>query len=228
MSIIESVNDFRRKIGVDEGSPIVVKDVLSKLHIFTVYREMSLGVSGMSLRNAESQMAILVNSALPLGKQHETIAHEWYHLFYDSNPQAHICYNQGTYDAERNAMEFSKLLLLPETGVQPYVQDVNMTNREEVLRLVLVLENRFRVSRDLVVSYLEEHALCSDEIMSFIREDDCRVSSEKYGYGSKLYESGNANLVISDYEEKAKLLLEQQAISRGHYNELITQLKREE
>lgn len=225
MSILESINDFRQKIGVDESSPILVKDVLSQLHIFTVYREMSLGVKGMSLRNAEGQMAILVNSALPLGKQHETIAHEWYHLFYDSSPQAHICHDQGTYDTERNATVFSKLLLLPEAGVQPYIRGVNMTNKEEVLRLVLVLENRFRVSRDLVVSYLEEHALCSDEVMSFIRKDDCRVSSEKYGYGAKLYESGNANLVISDYEEKAKLLLKQQTISRGHYNELITQLK---
>lgn len=224
MSITESVNDFRRKIGVDAVAPIAVKDVLSKLHIFTVYREMSFGVSGMSLRNADNQMAILVNSALPLGKQHETIAHEWYHLFYDLNLQAHICHNQGMYDTEQNATAFSKLLLLPKAGVQPYIQDVNMTNQEEVLRLVLVLENRFRVSRDLVVLYLKEHNLCSDKILSFIQEDDYRLSSERYGYGAKLYEPGNANVVISDYEEKAKLLLERQVISMGHYNELITQL----
>lgn len=226
MSVLESVNDFRRKIGVDESSPILVKEVLSKLHIFTMYREMSLGVSGMSIRNAEGQMGILVNSALPLGRQHETIAHELYHLFYDSNPQAHICQDYRDDVAERSATEFSKLLLLPEAGVHPYFNGVNMTNREELLRLVLVLENRFRVSRDFVILYLEEHKLCSDEMLSFLREDDCRLSSEKFGYGTKLYEPGNANLVISDYEEKAKLLLDRQVISMGHYNELITQLTR--
>lgn len=225
MSILELVNDFRKRIGVDEGSPISVKDVLTKLHIFTVYRDMSLGVRGMSLKKSENQMGILVNSNLPLGKQHETIAHELYHLFYDSNPQAHIYHNQDESESERAATAFAQQLLLPDVGIQAYVADTNMSSKEEVLRLVLVLENRYRVSRELVVSYLIEHDLCNEETISFIKNDDCRASSEKFGYGSKLYEPGNTNQVIGDYEEMAKKLLDSGSISIGHYNELITQLK---
>lgn len=221
----ELASEFREMIKVDQSSPISVKDVLNQMHIFTVYRDMSNEVRGMSLKSSTGEKAILVNSTLPVGKQHETIAHELFHLYFDPNIQSHIHLRCRDVEVERDASEFAQKLLLPEAGVGEYLSGVNVDNPEEMLRLVLVLENRFRVSRDCVLSYLECHSVCSQEVLASLRQDDSAISSKKYGYGSRLYNPGNKDLVVSDYENVVKELFGNEMISIGHYNDLITQLK---
>ena len=82
---------FRAKIGVSMKEPISVKTVLRKLNIVTMYRPLSEKFYGLSVKSQNGKMFILVNSASTRGRQHFTIAHELYHLFFDPNPVPHIC-----------------------------------------------------------------------------------------------------------------------------------------
>ena len=48
-----------------------------------------------------------------------------------------------------------------------------------------------------------------------------KESAKQYGYDLSLYNSGNENLVIGDFGEKARLLYDSGKISEGHYTELL-------
>ena len=94
---------FRFDNGLSQSGPINTKTLLRKLEITAMYRPLSDASYGISCRSNT-------------GRQHFTIAHELYHLFYDEALTPHMC--QGTVSGtERNANMFDSALLLPREGV---------------------------------------------------------------------------------------------------------------
>ena len=79
-------------LGCGLADPIRIKAMLLKLNILTIYRPLSENFGGLSLRskNGEERF-MLVNSNTKRGRQHFTIAHELYHLYYDEDPKPHVC-----------------------------------------------------------------------------------------------------------------------------------------
>lgn len=82
---------FRVRTGISLDEPVNVKTLLRKLGILTMYRQMSENSYGISCKSADGKMFMLVNSNSTRGRQHFTICHEFYHLFYDENPTPHLC-----------------------------------------------------------------------------------------------------------------------------------------
>ena len=74
---------FRSEIGLSQYEPVNAKTLLRKLNITTMYRPLSDNSYGISCRSKSGKKFILVNSNSTRGRQHFTIAHELYHLFYD-------------------------------------------------------------------------------------------------------------------------------------------------
>ena len=90
---------FRREVlGCSLADPIRVKAMLLKLNILTVYRPLSEKFCGISLLSKDGDRFMLINSNTKRGRQHYTIAHELYHLYYDENPKPHICTEEETKD----------------------------------------------------------------------------------------------------------------------------------
>jgi Zn-dependent peptidase ImmA (M78 family) len=112
--------DFRKNQSLNDVEPINCKSLLLKLNVLTVYRPLSDDFSGMCLRKGDL-MFILLNSNQTRGKQHFTIAHELYHLFFQDDFKPHACNPGNTKGVDANeklADAFASELLLPEMGLK--------------------------------------------------------------------------------------------------------------
>lgn len=82
---------FRALNELGPSEPIEVKTLLRKLQISIMYRPLSSTSFGISCKSPSNKMFMLINSNSTRGRQHFTIAHELYHLYFDENPTPHMC-----------------------------------------------------------------------------------------------------------------------------------------
>ena len=99
---------------VSATEPLNMKTALRQLNVMTLYRPLSDKLFGLSLLSLDKKHRfMLVNSNSRRGRQHFTIAHELFHLYYDENPQPHFCDSSIYTDAaERSANLFASALLM--------------------------------------------------------------------------------------------------------------------
>lgn len=216
---------FRIENGLSQNEAVNVKSLLRKLNILTVYRPLSESAYGLSLKSPKGYRFILINSNNSRGRQHFTIAHELYHLFYDENPCPHICSKDGASKAERYADRFASALLMPEDGIIEMLSNEEYANKKVSIAQVLRLEQYFGVSRTTMLFRLKELNLLSATQFEQLKTYQVIRSAKEYGYDDSLYQPGNENLVIGDYGEKARLLFEKEKISEGHYLELLNLIR---
>lgn len=226
LSILEADSlaaKFRSELGMGLSEPINVKTLIRKLGVTAVYRplsEYSFGISCMS----EGKRFMLVNSNSTRGRQHFTIAHELYHLYYDENPKPHMCDGVAVGE-EKNANRFASSLLMPREGLLAMVSKEEIAGHTVSLASVLRMEQMFGVSRITLLIRLKDIGLIGPTCLDKLKTIPVKESAQEYGYDLSLYESGNAGLVIGDFGEKARLLFEQGKISEGHYLELLNMIK---
>lgn len=211
---------FRAKTGVNLSEPIGAKTLLRKLKITTMYRPLSENSYGISCKSKSGRMFMMVNSNSTRGRQHFTIAHELYHLFYDESPVPHMC-RETISEVERNANLFASALLLPREGLLSMLSPKEVSNRGIDLSTILKMEQLFEVSRINLLVRLKECNLISKAQFEEIKSIPVKKSAMEYGYDLSLYNPGNEGVVISDFGEKARILFERGKISEGHYLELL-------
>lgn len=216
INVQDCLKDFRCKIGVSDEAPINLKECFLKLNILVLFKDMTDNVKGLSVKDSETGLsAILINSKLSVGKQHETIAHELFHVLYDDT------LGSESSEMESEANEFASYLLLPKCGLEQYKAELSVKDENVVLQTILIIENRYRISRELLLRRIADDHLCDETIIKKIQSIDIEASAESKGYSRKLYQANNRDLLISDYENLAKNLLDDNKISEGHYTELI-------
>ena len=211
---------FRAKTGINLSEPIGAKTLLRKLKITTMYRPLSENSYGISCKSKSGRMFMMVNSNSTRGRQHFTIAHELYHLFYDESPVPHMC-GETISEVERNANLFASALLLPREGLLSMLSPKEVSNRDLDLSTILKMEQLFEVSRINLLVRLKECNLISKAQFEEIKSIPVKKSAMEYGYDLSLYNPGNEGVVISDFGEKARILFERGKISEGHYLELL-------
>lgn len=211
---------FRAKTGINLSEPIGAKTLLRKLKITTMYRPLSENSYGISCKSKSGRMFMMVNSNSTRGRQHFTIAHELYHLFYDESPVPHMC-GETISEVERNANLFASALLLPREGLLSMLSPKEVSNRGIDLSTILKMEQLFEVSRINLLVRLKECNLISKAQFEEIKSIPVKKSAMEYGYDLSLYNPGNEGVVISDFGEKARILFERGKISEGHYLELL-------
>lgn len=211
---------FRAHVGIGLSEPVNAKTLLRKSEILAMYRKLSINTYGISCKSPEGKMFMLINSNSTRGRQHFTICHELYHLFYDENPVPHLC---GTDEAgtEKNADRFASALLMPREGILPMIDPKEIRRREIKIATILKIEQLFQVSRISLLLRLKEIGLLTDRLFEELRQIPVKESAEKYGYDLSLYMPGNDGVVIGDFGEKARCLFENGKISEGHYMELL-------
>jgi len=216
-------NKFRVEIGLNLLEPISVKSILRKKNILTIYRPLSEKSYGLSLKSKEGDCFMLVNSNSTRGRQHFTIGHELFHLFYDENPTPHICGDEegSTSTTEKNADMFASALLMPKEGLLQFVSPEEIISKDIKLATVLKMEQYFSVSRSSLLIRLKRIGLLTENSLKSQLNIPVKESAKQYGYDLSLYNSGNENLVIGDFGEKARLLYDSGKISEGHYTELL-------
>lgn len=215
---------FRNMLHLPQDVPFPVKESLEQLGILTVFRPLSDSSYGMSIKTAEGLRFMLVSSNSTIGRQHFTIGHELYHLYFDENPQPHMCGTNGKAPVEQSADMFASNLLLPRVGLLAMLPDEYLSFKKLDLATVVKMEQRFRVSRQALLFRLKRLGIIDESQLQTLLLAQTRDAAQRRGYDLALYESGNEGLVIGDYRSLATDLFEKGRISEGHYNELINVL----
>ena len=216
---------FRSDHDICMSEPIIIKTLLTKLHILTMYKPLSKDAYGLSTRSADKKdKFILVNSETTKGRQHFTIAHELYHLYIDENPHPHICREVGKKDkAEEMADAFASALLLPSDAVIKAIPTEEIISRNISLATVFSLEQYFRVSHQSLLFRLRRLGLMTEETLQSMKDIKiCDVASQYGIFDMSLYKNGNKNVILSDYGFRAKYLFDKEKISESHYNQLMS------
>ena len=218
--------DFRKNQSLNDVEPINCKSLLLKLNVFTVYRPLSDDFSGMCLRKGDL-MFILLNSNQTRGKQHFTIAHELYHLFFQDDFKPHACNPGNTKGVDANeklADAFASELLLPEMGLKKMIPLNELDKKEITISTILILENYFSVSHSALLIRLRSLDLITTKQYDLFSSLRIKQTAKEYGFGLSLYEPGNEGVVIGDYGIKAKQLFSDMKISESHYYELMNSI----
>ncbi len=214
--------EFRQSIGLSDAEAVNLKSLLLKLNVLTVFRPLSDKFSGMSLKSPHGERFMLINSNQPRCRQHFTIAHELYHLFIESNPIPHNCEVEGAKsESEQCADAFALLFLIPYKGLLQMIPSKELESRAISLATIIRLEHYFSVSRQAILNRLVDTKFISRAHRESLLSIPVVSSAREYGYDTSLYKSGNQNLIIGDFGEKARKLYDDEKISEGHYHELL-------
>ena len=216
-------NQFRRKLGFSTEHSIDLETLLQTLGVLTVYKPLESEFSGMALKNHEN-LFMLINSALPVGRQNFTIGHELYHLFIQDDFSFQMC-NAGKFDKkdkeEYNADVFSSYFLMPEAAIIKQIPEKELGWGETIsLATIIKMEQYFGVSRAALLVRLSKG--------KYIHYDDYKPylkgvikSAVEHGYLADLYERNDDEKVIGDYGTKVKALFDVDKISESHYHSLM-------
>lgn len=216
-------NQFRRKLGFSTENSIDLEKFLLTLGVLTVYKSLESQFSGMALKTNDN-LFMLINSALPVGRQNFTIGHELYHLFVQSDFSFQMC-NAGKFDKkdkeEYNADIFSSYFLMPEAALIKQIPEKELGWGETIsLATIIKMEHYFGVSRAALLVRLSKG--------KYIHYDDYKCylkgvikSAVEHGYSAELYERNDVEKVIGDYGTKVKALFDVDKISESHYHSLM-------
>lgn len=219
---------FRTDHGLSLTESVSLKSFLRKQNILTLFRPLSEGFYGMSLKSQSGLKFILVNSANPKGRQHYTIAHELYHLYIEESPKPHVCNNDnGKSASEKSADAFAAALLMPYEGLLSFISNIELTAKKIDLSTIIKIEQYYSVSRQALLYRLNNCKLLPSSEVSRLLPLSPKQTAKEYGYDTSLYSKGNEGLVIGDFGEKARVLYERELISEGHYNELLNLIANE-
>lgn len=227
LSIIDAeslAGQLRYKAGLSLTEPVNTKTIIRKLNITAIYRPLSEKSYGIGCLSPSGKRFILINSNNTRGRQHFTIAHELYHLYFEEHPVPHLCEQISTTE-EKNANKFASALLMPREGILAMINPKDISNHHIQLATILRLEQFFGVSRNTLLIRLRDMGIISKQCMEELESVPVKESALSYGYDLSLYEKGNEGVVIGDFGEKARRLFEGEKISEGHYEELLNMIR---
>lgn len=216
-------NKFRRELGLGTETSIDLEKLLLTLGVLTVYKPLESQFSGMALKTNEN-LFMLINSALPVGRQNFTIGHELYHLFIQHDFNFQMC-NAGKFDKkdkeEYNADVFSSYFLMPDAALMKQIPEKELGWGETLsLATIIKMEQYFGVSRAaLLVRLSKSKYIHYDDYKPYLK--GVIKSAVEHGYSSDLYVRNDANNVIGDYGTKVKALYDADKISESHYHSLM-------
>lgn len=219
--------DFRQKNGLNATEAIRLKSLLLKNNILTVFLPLNVDLSGMAVKINGKNFAkyfILVNSKHTIGRQHFTISHELYHLYYQENFTAKKS-NAGKFDKkgdpeEYNADVFASYLLLPEDGMYQMIPEHEWGKNKITLSTILKIEQYYSCSRNALLNRLIKMGIID---LSMYREFNCNKIKNAllYGYNVDLYKPGNEGQIIGNYGDMAKELYDKGMVSESAYFSLL-------
>lgn len=218
--------NLRKELGEDSMSPIDVFAIAKTMpELTTVLYPLGNNISGMCIKGNGASL-IAINSGMSLGRQRFSMAHEFYHLNYDTEVKKSVCsiaINGGD-EKEREADLFASHFLLPSAALYNVLKDCNTVSLEQVVWL----EQHFGMSRQAILYRLKsEGKIDSNNKMQV----DVQYSAAKLGYDTDLYKAtpkGSNMKTTGQYIRMADKLYSEEIISTGKYEEMLLDAFRED
>lgn len=223
-------NEFRQKNGLNPTEAIRLKSLLQKNNILTVYLPLADDFSGMAVKLTNSdnpKRFLLINCNHTIGKQHFTICHEFYHLFFQENFKSEKggagAFNKKGDPEEYKADIFATFLLLPTNGLLQMIPDEERIKNKISLKTILKIEHFYACSRSALLNRLLSMKLIDNSLFSTLNTDIIK-NATLYGYNPDLYQPGNKGIVIGDYGQIARELFDKGFVSESSYLSLLEDL----
>ena len=225
--IFKLASSVRIKLNVRNEGAIDLFTMINEVPNMTVvYYPMGANISGMFIRNNKTPL-IAINSAMSIGRQHFSLAHELYHFYHDNKDISVSSRDIGN-DNEKNADLFASYLLIPMDDFMKSVSNISIDNI--TINDVIKLEQYYKVSRQAILRRLfEENKI--DDIIKKKFSTNVILSAVNLGYDDALYKASPDDKVYRTYGEYIKLadrLLINEKISIGKYEELLISAYRSE
>lgn len=219
---------LRNKLGEDDISPIDIFSLSSQIEGLTiVYYPLGNNLSGMCIKGKEENRLIAINSAMTYGRQRFSLAHEFYHLYFDDSMVA-ICakrINTGK-DIEKSADMFASYFLMPNVALIQQAENLvgkhhtNQLDLDDVVRI----EQHFGVSHQAAVIRLMHTRYLSHSRGDEMLHTAVRARAEAMGYSPELYlpsPEEKKYKTYGNYIYQAEKLKDKKLISNGKYEELL-------
>ncbi|HZL82984.1 MAG TPA: ImmA/IrrE family metallo-endopeptidase [Candidatus Deferrimicrobium sp.] len=221
---------LRKLLGEDTSSridifPLIVANIERSKHFTMVFYPMGDRLSGMCVKGTGSTV-IAINSAMSVGRQHFSMAHELFHVYFDDNLSTAICSQKigGGNEVEREADQFASYFLVPPDALTAAIARVKQKVDDKLtVGNVVELEQYFWVSRQaMLFRLLEENELTSQEAEPMRR--GVINSARNLGYDDSLYKPlplEKQHATYGYYIQQAEESLKEGLISNGKYEELL-------
>lgn len=226
LDINTKAQSLRRELGKDLESSIDIFSIahtISKLTL--VYYPMGERISGMCIKN-DGYPLIAVNSAMSIGRQRFSLAHELYHLYFDDSEHSVVCAKKigSGNEIEKSADHFASYFLMPPVVLESLIKKYMYNSVEKIgIKEIVKLEQYFGVSRQaLLYRLVGDHKLTLEESEKF--REGVISSAVNLGYDDALYKSHPESKQYKTYGyyiEKAEELYEKDLVSTGKYEQLL-------
>ena len=116
--------ELREQFGEDAVSPIDIFAVAGQIDDLTlVFYPLGENISGMCIRDQNVKL-VAINSGMSYGRQRYSLAHEFYHLYYDDAMGYNVCAKKFDIKAEneKNADQFASYFLAPYSSLRMLVR----------------------------------------------------------------------------------------------------------
>lgn len=217
---------LRRELGEDTESPIDIFSLAYAIPKLTlVFYPMGSSLSGMCIKN-EGNPVIAINSAMSVGRQRFSMAHELFHLYFDESEHSTVCsmhIGSGN-ELEKSADQFASYFLLPPVALEESLKRIQTSVGDKLgIKDIVKLEQHYGLSRQaLLYRLVEDRKLTFDESNRF-REGVIR-SAMNLGYDDSLYKPLPGNKQYKTYGyyiQQAEELFESDLVSTGKYEQLM-------
>ena len=224
-----------KQLGEDSDSPVDVFALAQNIDGLTiVYYPMGENLSGMCIKGQDGITVIAINSAMTLGRQRFSLAHELYHLYFDES-MVSVCakkINSGK-DIEKSADMFASYFLIPEPALIMLAGKLSEKHADRKITLndVIRIEQYFGVSHQAAVYRLMHTSyLGKDDGDAFLNEA-VRSRAEYLGYSAKLYRpspEARQYMTYGHYIHQTEQVLSRGLVSNGKYEQLLLDAFRED
>ena len=180
----------------------------------------------MCVKGAEGRCTIALNSSMTLGRQRFTLAHEFFHMFYDTNMKTICAKSIGTgCEIEKMADAFAAYFLMPRAALADKADNLISKHEGKInLQDIIRIEQYFGVSHQTAVYQLNNCGYISRNELDDLLNISVKRQAEAIGFSSDLYlplPKEKQYCTYGHYIKQADQLLNRDIISNGKYEELM-------
>lgn len=223
--------ELREVLGEDANSPVDIFSLVSQIRELTiVYYPLGENISGMCVANERVKL-IAINSTMSYGRQRFSLAHEFFHLYYDESSGFNVCSKRfdSANEVEKKADQFASYFIAPYKSLRAMVRKI-CGNETPSLQNVIELEQYFGMSHQAMLwrlvseGYLMRLQL---EAYSF----GVISTAKGLGYDDKLYRPSPTELqkrTYGYYLKQVERLRQKDLVSYGKIDELLLDAYRDD
>lgn len=219
---------LRKDLGEDSSSPIDIFSLAAGIEKLTlVFYPLGENLSGMCIKGESGSCIIAINSEMSLGRQRFSLAHEFYHMYFDKTMVA-ICANKIGVggEVEKMADAFASFFLMPADELDRKAAAYAMRHKDGKLTLedIIRIEHYFGVSHKAVMMGLKHNPHMNSRRFDEYFELSVKGMAATMGYDCSLYcplPESRRRKTLGRYIDLAGQLIKRELISNGKYEELL-------